>query len=104
MAKHHHAMNDAFYRSVAWQQTRQAYGDAMGWLCERCRARGVIQRGSIVHHKRYLGMDPAMETALAWDNLELLCLDCHNREHMGGEPEVRVNFDASGMPAGVTRR
>lgn len=104
MRRHHHAMNDAFYRSTAWQETRQAYGDAKGWLCERCRAHGVIRRGTIVHHKEYLGRDPSVETALSWDNLELLCLDCHNGEHRWNEPEVRVHYDAGGMPTGVTRR
>jgi len=68
----------AFYKSKAWRQCRDAYFISQHGLCERC---GVA--GKIVHHKDYLSPeninDP--EVSLNWDNLELLCQDCHNHEH-----------------------
>lgn len=39
--------------------------------------------GYIVHHKCYLDMSNIYnpEVTLNFDNLELLCMDCHNKEH-----------------------
>src|SRR5690606_25521048 len=41
-----------FYKSKAWQKTREAYIAARHGLCERCGA-----GGKIVHHKVYLTPD-----------------------------------------------
>lgn len=72
-----------FYSSRAWKATRRAYAKSKGLLCERCLKKGMIRPGEIVHHKVYLTpaniTDP--EIALSWDNLELLCRDCHGEEH-----------------------
>ena len=72
-----------FYRSKAWQQCRAAYIKSVGGLCERCLAKGFIKPGYICHHKKYLDGDKLQdpEVALSFDNLEYLCLDCHNAEH-----------------------
>ena len=68
-----------FYESGIWKQTRRAYRKSKYGLCERCG--GV---GKIVHHKIWLTPMNIHDEAitLGWDNLELLCIDCHNREHM----------------------
>ena len=73
----------AFYKSAAWQRCRAAYISQMGGLCERCKANGQIKPGEIVHHKEYINMDNITdpEVLLSFQNLELLCLDCHNKEH-----------------------
>ena len=59
-------------------------------LCERCQ-----QLGKILHHKKKLTPqnidDP--DIALNWDNLEFLCLDCHNKEHFGS---IEIAFDDEG--------
>lgn len=72
-----------FYKSKAWQNTRQAYVSSVGGLCERCLQSGMYCAGEIVHHKRELTPeninDPAV--SLSWDNLELLCRDCHGKAH-----------------------
>lgn len=83
----------SFYRSKAWQECRNAYFDSVFGLCERCGA-----GGSAVHHKTYLTpqniSDP--EVSLGWDNLELLCIDCHAKEH--GRPSTAggIGFDENG--------
>lgn len=68
----------SFYLSEAWRSTRDAYFKARCGLCERCGA-----AGDIVHHKKYITPknihDPRI--TLDWSNLELLCQDCHNKEH-----------------------
>lgn len=87
-----------FYRSKIWIRTRDAYAQSVGMLCERCLVSGVYTPGKIVHHKIHLtdaGLkDPAI--ALSFDNLELLCQDCHNKEHHSKRPERRYAFDEQG--------
>lgn len=94
-----------FYRSQAWRDTRDAYFRMRHGLCERCWQHGRVTPGEIVHHKVHLTPenidDP--EITLSFDNLELLCRDCHAEEH----PEIygvrheraqrpRVAFDEYG--------
>lgn len=73
----------SFYKSKAWQHCRSAYAKSVGGLCEQCLKRGLVKPGDIVHHKVKLTpdniSDPAV--ALSWDNLELLCRDCHAKAH-----------------------
>jgi hypothetical protein len=67
-----------FYASKQWKQCRHSYFAYRYGLCERCQ--GV---GKIVHHKQYLAPDNINDplVSLSFHNLELLCQDCHNREH-----------------------
>lgn len=87
-----------FYRSKIWTKTRDSYAQSVGELCERCLASGIYTPGKIVHHKIHLNdaglRDPAI--ALSFDNLELLCQDCHNKEHHSTKPGRRYEFDANG--------
>jgi len=76
-----------FYNSTAWKRCRLAYIKAVNGLCERCLSAGKIKHGDIVHHKVTLTPtninDPRI--TLSHDQLEYLCIDCHNEEHMGSE-------------------
>lgn len=92
----------SFYKSKAWKQTRQAYFEYRHGLCERCLSRGIYKPGEIVHHREHIqpwNIDDASVT-LSFDNLELLCRDCHAAAHpeifKKQEPERRVAFDADG--------
>lgn len=70
-----------FYKSYAWQQAAAMARKLQNNECQRCKARGFYSACQIVHHKKPLKQRPD----LAYDqgNLECLCLDCHNEEHMG---------------------
>ena len=72
---------ESFYKSDAWERCRAAFIVSRFGICERCG-----RPGHVVHHKIYITPaninDPAI--TLSWDNLELLCQDCHNREHHSG--------------------
>jgi 5-methylcytosine-specific restriction endonuclease McrA len=87
----------AFYHTAAWLKCREAYIAKVGGLCERCAAKGIIRTGDIVHHKEWISEqninDP--EVLLSFDNLEYLCIDCHNGEHYGKSAR-RYKVDASG--------
>ena len=88
-----------FYNSREWAQCREAYIASKQGLCQRCLARGEINPGEIVHHKQWLTReninDPSV--TLNWDNLELLCWSCHNKEHSKELPiSEEITFDAEG--------
>lgn len=72
-----------FYKSKIWQQTSKDYSKSVHNLCEKCLMRGSITAGEIVHHKVHITPenidDPNI--TLNWNNLELLCRDCHGEEH-----------------------
>lgn len=78
--------------SKAWRRTRDAYYKFRYGICERCGA-----AGDIVHHKIYLTPrnihDPNI--ALNFANLELLCQECHNKEHFE-RVNKRYSFDKNG--------
>ena len=73
---------DPFYSSEAWKRCRKAYREKV-ILCERCLKRGLAVPGTQVHHKVRITADNMDNPAvtLNWDNLELLCDDCHKAEH-----------------------
>lgn len=86
----------AFYKSKAWQRCRDGYAKSVGYLCERCMRHGIYKHGDIVHHKKYITpeniSDP--DITLNWDNLELLCRECHAEEH--GKKQKRYKVDEYG--------
>jgi len=89
----------AFYHTAAWKKCRESYAASVGGLCERCSAKGIIRAGSIVHHRNWITAqninDP--EILLSFENLELLCLDCHNEEHYGSAGDRRYYVDRDGQ-------
>ncbi len=82
-----------FYKSPAWLAAREIKIMSVNGLCERCRQVGIE-----VHHKERLLIDNVNNTAISinQDNLELLCRDCHNKEHKRFSKEVK--FDSDGNP------
>lgn len=88
----------SFYSSKRWQQCRNEYARSVGFLCENCMRRGIYQPGDIVHHR--IEMDPITinnpELALSWDNLELLCRNCHAEAHDERKKNRAYIIDADG--------
>lgn len=87
----------AFYFSPAWRSCRAAYAKKAAGLCERCLKRGLYVPGVIVHHKIHLTPDNIADPriALSFDNLELLCRECHAQEH-NATVEKRYRIDKLG--------
>ena len=73
----------SFYHSAVWKKCRAEYISSVGGLCERCLAKGIYRPGYIVHHKEYINADNLNDPSvlLNHNNLEYLCLECHNQEH-----------------------
>lgn len=84
-----------FYNSPAWERCREEYAKRQGYLCERCRQRGIIRTGEIVHHKIFLNPQNIHEPGITLnpDNLMLVCRDCHAALH---KPEKRYKVDELG--------
>ena len=89
-----------FYKSKAWQRARQSYAASVGWLCEECLHKGMVTPGEIVHHKIFLTPENIGNPAvtLAFENLELLCRDCHAAKHESEAERENRRFlvDSSG--------
>lgn len=82
-----------FYSSKAWKECRKAYRKRVGGLCERCLKEGRISAGVIVHHKIYVTPENISrpDIILNHDNLELLCRDCHAKEHEERQRRYKVD-------------
>ena len=73
----------------------------MGGLCERCLSRGIYTPGEIVHHSREHVTPENVDdpnVTLSFDNLELLCRDCHAKVHdeIYGHDKRRYAVDECG--------
>lgn len=66
-----------FYASVRWRRVRASKLRADP-LCEVCLGADVITPAEQVHHRRERRTHP--ELAFDADNLESVCIPCHNRK------------------------
>jgi 5-methylcytosine-specific restriction endonuclease McrA len=76
-----------FYKSSAWRRCAASYAQGQAWICERCGNRNINPDRSIygqlqVHHKIPITLENINDPniALNHENLELLCITCHNKE------------------------
>lgn len=89
-----------FYDGKSWQACRDYYiGKRVavdGGLCEHCKSR----LGYILDHKVELNDinidDPNI--SLNHDNLQYLCLECHNKKTHSKDDNRGVRFDDEGNP------
>ena len=87
------AIDRTFYEKPEWRRCQAAYMERANHLCERCLAKGLYEPARIVHHKIHLSeenMTP--ELMYGFDNLEALCLACHNDEHGRSKTTRRWKF------------
>lgn len=69
----------SFYNSSAWIKLRNTkFANANG-LCENCLSKGIVKAGKEVHHIKPI--EDRWDKRLDYDNLKLLCRDCHNEVH-----------------------
>ena len=91
------SIDKSFYNSAAWISCRKAYLQSVGYFCERCKAKGILEPARIVHHKVYLTKANYKDASISLNfaNLEALCLECHNNEHIG-DHDKRYAIDEAG--------
>lgn len=73
-----------FYNSIEWRTLSAKYMQDRGYRCECC---GAI--GTEVHHKKPIQTPEGWELRLDYDNLELVCVQCHNKRHERFTKRVR---------------
>lgn len=84
----------SFYKSKAWKKCRASFLASKFHICERCNEPALI-----AHHRIYLNPQNINDTSITlnWSNLEALCKDCHNKEHIGKEVTADgCSFDDEG--------
>ena len=84
-----------FYQCRAWRKLSKAFLMSKHYICERCG-----QPAEIAHHKIHLTAENVLdpEISLNPENLEALCMDCHNTEHFGrgGATAAGLTFTETG--------
>lgn len=94
----------SFYNSTKWKKCRNAYIESKFGICERCGKPNSKQ----VHHKIYLSPNNICnhEVSLNFDNLELLCDICHQKEHFEKYSSTKfgLRFDDEGNLIQDTRQ
>lgn len=65
-----------FYNCIEWRTLSAKYMQDVGYRCEKCKT-----IASQVHHIKAIQTPEGWELRLDYDNLELLCTTCHNKEH-----------------------
>lgn len=70
----------AFYKSAAWRRTSQARLAAAQYVCE-AKLAGCTGMAVEVHHIKQIQTPEGWELRLDWNNLEAVCVRCHNRRH-----------------------
>lgn len=88
------SISPSFYYSPVWKRVRKQVWLKQHCLCNRCGRPVYVDKISpylpkekrlkgIVHHKIWLNKDNINNDEITLDenNLEGLCIDCHNLEH-----------------------
>ena len=91
------SIDQQFYHSPEWKKCRASYMQYVNGRCERCLAKGRHVPARIVHHRIHLDLTNKDDASVAFnfENLEALCLDCHNKEHFKSQ-DKRWRVDERG--------
>lgn len=86
-------VGSAVYESRRWERTRRLYLESKHYICEIC---GRV--GNTVHHKIPLTADNLHDERIAYgvENLQCLCLECHNKVHNRFKAQEGKKFDSAG--------
>jgi 5-methylcytosine-specific restriction enzyme A len=70
---------EKFYNNRKWRNLSKKIKKRDNNECQMCKRKGKYARAQNVHHIKELKDYP--ELAYEEDNLESLCISCHNEEH-----------------------
>ncbi|MGF3103663.1 HNH endonuclease [Rossellomorea sp. DUT-2] len=80
-----------FYNCRKWRNLRKKALERDNNECQRCKRKGKVTLTSLqVHHKKEVKTHPQL--ALSMENLETLCIHCHNDEHDRLEINKKKSF------------
>ena len=88
------SIDRSFYNSPEWRRCKAEYLKKANHLCEVCLTKGIYEPAKIVHHRIPLTAenfgDP--ELMFGFDNLQCVCLSCHNDIHGKTKASRRWKF------------
>ncbi|MGE6615751.1 HNH endonuclease [Bacillus mycoides] len=77
-----------FYKHRYWYKNIRLQAlDRDNYECQSCKRLGKYSKGRNVHHMQELR--DRLDLAYELDNLETLCIQCHNAEHEKGKNIVK---------------
>lgn len=68
-----------FYKSKEWKTLWAVKLSQCDYMCEDCKAKGIITLATDVHHIQPISK--AWDKRLDINNLKCLCVQCHNKAH-----------------------
>lgn len=82
-------VGDAIYHTTRWRKLRQVYYEHQHGICEHCQ-----QPGDLVDHIEEITTDNVDDPFITynWDNLQLLCIPCHNIKTFRKHHSTREGF------------
>lgn len=83
-------IGDKIYHTQRWRKLRQAYYNSQYGICEWCR-----EPGDIVDHIIEITKENIEDPFITynWENLQLLCLSCHNKKTFRKHSAIREGFE-----------
>lgn len=69
-----------FYRSKDWKLTSKTKLQTVAYKCE-AQLEGCTHLAVEVHHIKPIQTPEGWDRRMDWDNLEALCINCHNKRH-----------------------
>ena len=80
-----------FYKSVQWRHIRAEVLSEQHGECQSCKAKGLYEPATMVHHKEYVMKHP--DLALTKSNLIALCNECHYQIHHAIKYKIQLNTE-----------
>lgn len=89
----------AKYKSKRWKKLRDLKKKLFPF-CERCLKVGIYKPTYIAHHKEYITDLNYQDDNVFFnlDNLESLCLGCHNQEHFSEKENYFFDSEGNILP------
>ncbi len=88
-------VGDEIYHTSKWRKLRLSYYRSQYGICEHCG-----EPGKIVDHIKPITKDNLNdpEITFGWNNLQLLCVSCHNKKTFQKHSPIRegFGFDSNG--------
>ena len=100
----------ALYNSRRWRKCAKAFAESKCYICDRCHNKFARPDGKrkrwIVHHRQPLTDENIHDDLLVygWDNLQFLCIECHNAVHGRTGTGRQMAFDEEGNLVGFKER
>lgn len=79
-----------FYQWIEWRKLRLKALERDNFECQQCKRKGKYKKAQNVHHIKEVKLFPLL--AMELENLESICITCHNDEHKRLESKQQPRF------------